>query len=215
MKQHITRWYETYWAQTWYRNTYLVRRARQIAQSIEEDRDWNNIHDAGCNFVCLAMIVGLDPARLASELSTQRYFFADATLRARHVSGKLGGLVWDQNAPHETKRHFKLTEVWHPRFARRVTISLSFVESRCTTHYLTAREIIDAMRRNHLHLVCGTNEHSHLVAGSIGDDYFLWDPDDTAMSIERMLVAKFTLRRFFDANIGETVEFWGYRCDIR
>ena len=63
----MEKWYDQYWAQNWYKNTYLVNKAEQITQAVNPPCEWNNIHDSGCNFTCLAMIVGVDPAYLTSD----------------------------------------------------------------------------------------------------------------------------------------------------
>ncbi len=215
MTQQRIDWYDEYWAQTWYRNTFLVRRATQIARGVDADRDWNSVYDAGCNFTCIAMIIGVNPAYLASTLSTQRFFYADAALQARRVTGKLGGMVWDQNAPDTRRRTFTVEHFWHPRLRRRVTITLSFVESRVTRCYETAVAIINAIRARGDHIVCGTDEHSHLVAGSIGNKYFLWDPSDIELTVEQTLAGEMTLKRLFQDNRARDIEFWRYRCDIQ
>ncbi len=207
-------WYRDYWAQTWYTNTFLVRRPRQIAQTVDADRDWNNVYDSGCNFTCIAMIVGIDPAYLASVLSTQRFFYADNTLSGQRLSGKRGGLVWDQNAPNAELRHITLTNLWHPRRRCRVTVTLRFVESIVTRNYREALRVVTAMHAAGGHVVCGTEEHSHLVVGSIAEDFALWDPDDTVVDVETNVSGGFTLRHLFQKYRGEAVEFWHYECDI-
>jgi len=207
-------WYRDYWAQTWYSNTFLVRRPRQIAQTVDADRDWNNVYDSGCNFTCIAMIVGIDPAYLASILSTQRFFYADNTLTSQRLSGKRGGLVWDRNAPNAELRHITLTSLWHPRRRCRVTVTARFVESIVTRNYREGLRVVAAMHAAGGHVVCGTEEHSHLVAGTIDEDFALWDPDDTVVDVETNLSGGFTLRHLFQKYRGEAVEFWHYECDI-
>ena len=95
-------WYERYESQCWYENTFLVNDFRQIARVIEKDREWNNIKDSGCNFTCIAMILGINPAQLASEIRKQdpSFFQADRTLKTKKLNGDGGFLVWDKNAPN-------------------------------------------------------------------------------------------------------------------
>jgi hypothetical protein len=207
-------WYRDYWAQTWYTNTFLVRRPRQIAQTVDNDRDWNNVYDSGCNFTCIAMIVGIDPAYLASTLSTQRFFYADSELMGQRLSGKRGGLVWDQNAPNTEVRNITLTNLWHPRRRCRVTVTLRYVDVVATRTYFDAVRVVTSIRAAGGHVVCGTDEHSHLVAGTVGSDFALWDPDETVVDVETNLSGQFTLRQLFQNHLGEVLEFWHYKCDI-
>lgn len=207
-------WYKDYWAQTWYKNTFLVRRPNQIAQVIDHDHEWNNIYDSGCNFSCLAMMVGIDPARLASELSSHNYFFADSSLPATYLAGKSGGLVWDQNAPHRGLKAIKLKNIWHPRRQRRVTIALRYVKTSTSRSYEEGRKLVAAIRDGGRHVICGPKDHSHLVAGTVDGDFFVWDPDDSETSVERNLAGEFTLRELFHECEGEPIEFWEYQVDV-
>lgn len=209
-------WYRDYWAQTWYKNTFLVRRPGQIAQAIGNDHEWNNLHDSGCNFTCLAMIVGIDPARLASELSSRQFFFADSSLPATYLTGKTGGLVWDRNAPHGGLKSIALENIWHPQLKRRASIKVGFVRKASTTRYEEGRRLTTAIHASGHHVVCGPRTHSHLVAGTVGDEFFVWDPDDSAdgTSVEDNLGGKFTLGKLFHEYAEERIEFWAYQCDV-
>lgn len=69
----MKQWYRQYYSQTWYANTFLVRRPNQIGRTFD-GKEWNNIYDSGCHFTCLATILAVDPARLASELKDEPFF---------------------------------------------------------------------------------------------------------------------------------------------
>lgn len=207
----LTRWYEEYWAQTWYKNTFLVQYPHQIAKAKGKHGDWNNIYDSGCNFTCLAMIVGIDPARLASLLSSQTYFLEDRNLPAKYLSDTKGGLVWDRNAPEEELPSVVLNDVWHPRLQRRTSIAIDFVQTFSTRSYAEGKRLVAMLRGRGSHIICGPEEHSHLVAGNVGASVYVWDPDDTQRSVEDNLAGCVTLRRLFEENRIEPIEFWEYR----
>jgi hypothetical protein len=210
----VTSWYPEYWAQTWYRNTFLVQRPDQIAKAKGRNGDWNNIYDSGCNFTCLAMIVGIDPARLASLLSSQTYFWEDPDLPAKHLADKTGGLVWDQNAPNQDMPSILIQDIWHPKLQRRTSITINYVGKVSTRSYREGEQIVVAMRDRGNHVIIGPEDHSHLVAGTVGSSFFVWDPDDTEISVESNIEGIFTLRRLFNNHIGRPIEFWEYKIDI-
>ena len=210
----MTSWYADYASQAWYGTTFLVRRPDQIAQCIGHEPVWNNLRDSGCNFTCLAMIVGIDPARMSSLLATRSYFLADSGLPARNLAGKRGGLVWDQNAPNALRTSFLLEEIWHPSLRCRTTVQVSFVSSVTTATYQRGKELISSIRAKGDHVICGPQAHSHLVAGVIGDDFFVWDPDDTQTSVEQNLSGALTLRELYSRCHGKEIELWRYRCEF-
>ena len=210
----MEQWYNEYFAQTWYKNTFLVRKPSQIGRVVDGDREWNNIYDSGCHFTCLATIIGVDPARLASKLSSESYFFSDATLRTKYLTGKFGGLVWDQNAPNGRLKNIEVDNFWHSKLDRRTKLSLSFQGIEITKNVSEGAGIIKAARKDGFHVVVGPREHSHLVAGMIDDQYFLWDPDDTDRPVEDFLSGKMRLGDIFDYYEGKTIEFWKYRLDL-
>jgi hypothetical protein len=219
----VKNWYKNYWAQTWYRNTFLVSRPDQIAQVIKGKREWNNVYDSGCNFTCLAMIIGIDPARLSSELSGKKLYFDndDEDYQAERLDGKREYLVWDQNAPQEGKHQtITLNNLWHSQFSRRVAITISFVEGDETRDYKKAHNHINSARKNGLHVICGPETHSYLAAGTIDNDFFLWDPNANSRknSIEDILKGEITLRRLFKEQIKKNnhkiIQLWNYRVDI-
>ena len=89
-------WYDNYESQCWYENTFLVNEFSQISRANEGNREWNNIEGSGCHFVCLSMIVGINPAYLSSELSKLKFFRADRSLKSTKLNGDPGYLVWGQ-----------------------------------------------------------------------------------------------------------------------
>ena len=211
----MERWYFEYWAQTWYRNTFLVRWPGQIGREIGKPRDWNNVHDSGCNFVCVAMILGIEPARLASHLSRRRYFAADRGSRGLTLAGRVGGLVWDQNRPHESDRTMRVAGVWDTRRGRRVTFTLRFVAAETAREHAEGVRIVARARQRGEHVICGPQEHAHLVAGRRGRDFYVWDPDETTIAVEDSLAGRFGLRRLFALNASEPIEFWRYELTVR
>ncbi|MBI5583937.1 MAG: hypothetical protein HY892_08950 [Deltaproteobacteria bacterium] len=211
---NVDQWYGEYWGQTWYKNSFLVRRPEQIAQARGHDREWNNIHDSGCNFTCLAMMVGVDPARLSSAMAALSFFFSDRTIPARYLTGRTGGLVWDQNEPYSRIKKVVMDNFWHSKLGRRTKITIQFKGETTTADYPKGKQVvIDARGKGH-HIICGSEEHSYLVAGSKGEDFFLWDPDDSKMPIEEILAGRVTLRHLFEEYAGEQIEFLKYRIDI-
>lgn len=208
----IESWYRTYWSQTWYANTFLVRRPDQVGRAVAGDREWNNVYDSGCNFTCLAMIVGIDPGRLASELRTANYFFADRNLPAKRLDGRLGGLVWDQNAPNRSRQLLVLENIWHPQLQRRTTITLNYIGTTATRSYVEAKARVAEIQRSGHHAICGPVEHSHLIAGKVDEDYFLWDPDGSEKSVEKNLAGEVRLRDLFRSYADSDIEFWEYEC---
>ena len=214
--QTMKTWYphEQYFSQAWYKNTFLVRRPTQIGKANTNERDWNNIHDTGCNFTCIAMLVGIDPARLASALSQQSFFYADYAAPATMLTGATGGLVWDANAPNEHIRSVRLSQLWHPRMKRRVTAVVRYKGYAKAKRHATALNVVKRARQRSQHVICGPFEHAHLVAGEIGDDYFVWDPDDTSVSVEDSLAGRFRLKQLFAENANEAIEFCFYSVEF-
>ncbi len=192
-----------------------MRQPHQIAREVTGERDWNNVYDSGCNFACIAMIVGIDPARLASELATKRFFAPDLSALARDLAGRRVRLVWDCNAPSAAREAIRLSHVWHQRLRRRTSFSLRYVGRTATRDHSEAVGSIAAARRRGLHVICGPEEHSHLVAGRIGRDFYVWDPDETEIAVEETLRGRFTLARLFRLYAGQPIEFWHYRLTVR
>lgn len=208
----MERWYATYWAQSWYRNTYLVRHPRQIGRESSGARDWNNVYDAGCNFTCIAMMLGIDPARLASELASESFFRADREAPARRIDGTRGPLVWDRNAPHERLPTVTLASLWLSPLRRRVTVKLTFVAEELASDHTDGKRIVGAAHRRGEHVIAGAQEHSLLVAGRSARDFYLWDPDDTSVPVECSLAGKLTLGDLFGYYAArEPIAFWRYR----
>jgi hypothetical protein len=210
----VTQWYSRYFSQTWYANTFLVRRPNQIARAIVSDCEWNNIFDSGCNFTCLAMILDVDPARLASELRNEKYFFADRSLPAKRLDGSHRGLVWDRNAPHSGLRTVCLNDFWHPTFKRRVSLTIRYVDKTSTSNYEEGCAQVAAIRAREHHVICGPQEHSYLVAGETNKGYFVWDPDGSERTVEDNLAGVLTLRGVFDEYPNEEIEFWEYSAIV-
>ena len=117
--------YPRFYAQSFYRNTFLVDKPQQIARAEKSDREWNNIAESGCHFTCMAMIGGVDPALLADAAIKQGYYQPDKDLPARALDGQRGPLVWDQNVPAKKGESFTFPKVWHAGQGR--LVDLEFV----------------------------------------------------------------------------------------
>lgn len=209
-------WYEEYWSQNWYKNTFLVSKPQQIAKVNKAKGEWNNIAESGCHFTCLAMIVGIDPARLASELSSKKIFLPDPKLQANRLSDTTGGLVWDQNAPHSGLKSVELKNIWHSRLRSETTVKISFIDKSSTTNHIDGINSVTGFHKQGLHVICGPDTHSVLVAGTTGKDFFLWDPDSSpgVTPIQQSLGGQYTLRDLFDRNKDEPIEFWAYQVEF-
>jgi hypothetical protein len=213
---NMENWYSEFWAQTWYRNTFLVQHPYQIGRALAGDQEWNNLYDSGCNFTCLAMIIGIDPARLASELSIlQKPFFQrDPALPAMTLAGQYSGLVWDRNSPDKGKL-LTIPKIWHSKRSSYMKIGIKLRAIKPTHELNDGIKYVMKARSSGHHVICGTTDHSHLVAGSIRkNEYFLWDPDGEEVEIEKNLSGKVTLKQLFDENPGEIVEFWIYEVSF-
>lgn len=210
-EKDVERWYPYYFSQGWYRNTFLIPRLRQSGTSTEahlpigcrwdkeyEEHHWNTVEDCGCNFVCLAMIIGVDPAYLASALSAKDFFQAD---------GKFGNLPWDGNRP-EVGQPIKLRNLWLPELRQSCNVTLSRVSvgKRRISSAASAergRSNIKRGTEEGLHAVCGAIGHSALVAGRATADYFLFDPDlEAGRSPRKMWVG----RHLFGDMCGNAIE---------
>ena len=200
-------WYpsENYKSQTWYRNTFLVKRFSHIAKVVSgsENKGWNNMADSGCHFACLAMIIGCDPAYLASVLSTVRpdYFRFDPSQKAVRLNDqKAIEFVWDMNKPHTVDRPVHIPNLWlgQKGFAD-VTVVLKTVSK--IINYPTVVKEIAALRRKRLHIICGEAAHSMLVAGYQQGSYRLWEPDTSMLTnaqIREMIQKGIALNQIWD-----------------
>ena len=213
-------WYERYESQCWYENTFLVNDFRQIARVIEKDREWNNIKDSGCNFTCIAMILGINPAQLASEIRKQdpSFFQADRTLKTKKLNGDGGFLVWDKNAPNEQHSKLSLSNIIHPTKGK-TDLNLRFVKIEKTSDIEQAKDIIKNAKKNGLEIICGYDDHSRLVAGEKAGTYFLWDPDTIETDWQKNINGEYTIEWFFheynklDEYKNKKAEFWHYSLD--
>ncbi|MBZ0254340.1 MAG: hypothetical protein K8I02_13445 [Candidatus Methylomirabilis sp.] len=133
---------------------------------------WNSVEDCGCNFVCLAMIIGVDPAYLASTLSAGGFFEADPDF---------GGLPSDMDKP-EVGKSIEFGELWLPEIQRACKVELRRVPGETGDEVSAdsvrrARSVLKGELAKSRHVVCGPEHHSVLVAGRTTADFFLFDPD--------------------------------------
>lgn len=207
----MDQWYMHYFSQTWYANTFLVKRPSQIAHiNSGIQGGWNNIYDSGCHFTCLAMMLNIDPGRLASELRNKKYFYADENFPSERLNGVKGGLVWDRNAPHAGLESVLINNFWHITLERRISLELRYIGTTSTIDYEQGCEEINAIRSRGNHVICGPEEHSFLAAGETCEGYYVWDPDGSETTVEQNLEGAMTLRNVFNAYPGHKIEFWEY-----
>ncbi len=224
------RWYAHYESQCWYTNTYLVNELKQIGRARSQLREWNNIYGSGCNFVCLAMMLELNPAYLASLLAARGFFRPDIATRAWQLDGierrraAQTFLVWDANRPYPEGQSVSFRRFWHP-LRGRVSCRLTLEEIKAAASLEEAARLIGRARRARLHVICGYDDHSHLVAGTSGRQYFLWDPVSDErhwhfkLSVEDNIGGRYTLKRFFAIRTrqrqfrGLKPQFWIYRLE--
>lgn len=208
-------WYQNYWSQAWYKRSYLVNAHEEIGRATVNDKEWNNIDESGCNFTCLAMIVGIDPAYLTTTLLGKDFFLPDASLPATYLNRSKGGLVWDRNRPCKPGASVTTNPFWHPGRQQRVEATISFHGIVTKTRDLAeARRAIESIRAAGRHVIFGPTSHSHLVAGVAHDDYFVWDPDDEDQDWSGKCIPKgeLSLADVFAAYPDRRMkfEFWDY-----
>jgi hypothetical protein len=91
---------------------------------------------------------------------------------------------------------------------------VTFISSKAVRTYRDGEKLVSAVHASGDHIICGPEAHSYLVAGTVGDDFVIWDPDDTQVSVEQNLAGGLTLRDLFRQFTGEPIEFWRYRCEF-
>lgn len=221
-------WYDQYESQCWYTNTFLVNHPRQIARARNEYREWNNINECGCNFVCIAMMLGINPAYLASLLAAQKFFRIDKLCPATPIfnSQTSKGLVWDETRPYPVGEKLAIRRFWHPNRGRGSCV-VTLVDIQRAANERAASRIIKAARRKGLHVICGYDDHSHLIAGQSRGKYFIWDPVSDErhwhfrLTAEDNVAGRYSLERFFRVRStqkefrGEQPQFWLYRLEWR
>ena len=113
-------WYDetSYQSQNWYSSTFLVHHFKDISRATGSNKEWNNIKDSGCHFTCISMILGINPAYLASILRSSRkhYFLSDKTIPSKKInSDEDTHLVWDKNRPSEVDEKIIANNVYIPK----------------------------------------------------------------------------------------------------
>ncbi len=202
-------WYGSYESQCWYVNTFLVNELKQIGRARGELKEWNNIYGSGCNFVCLAMMLEINPGYFASLLAVQRFFKPDIETPAWQLDGierrrpASTFLVWDANRPYPEGQSIRLRTFWHPMRGR-VACRLTLLKILTAGDLREATTLIAGARRSGLHVICGYDDHSHLVAGKSRSGYFLWDPVSDErhwhfkLSVEDNISGRYSLKRFLE-----------------
>jgi len=212
----LTSWYDKYESQCWYKNTFLVKNPSQISQATSGDREWNNIEGSGCNFVCLSMIIGINPAHIASYLKdTNGYFGIDKSLASKNLKGESTHLVWDRNKPSFKGDEITIKEIHHPeKGITNVTVKLEIIEME--SDIVKARELITKHKSDGKHIICGYDDHSRLVAGTKSGEYYLWDPDLESTKLDDNINGEHSLDWFYSMYASEkkyankSAEYWVY-----
>lgn len=197
----MEKWYK-YESQCWYRNTFLVNRPSEISFATTQDNTgWNNIYDAGCHFVCLAMIIGINPAYLASTLGENKnHFKEDDGIDSLFLNGTEGLLIWDQNKPDKKNQELILKSMQHPEYGF-TDINIKLIDKKYTNDEKLASDIIRSARSKSRHVICGYDDHSRLVAGINSNKFFLWDPDTSTFpknkGLKKHLNGDYDLEKFY------------------
>ena len=208
-------WYKKYESQCWYKNTFLVNKFTQISKVDKRNGEWNNIYGSGCHFVCLSMIIGINPAYLSSELKKLNFFSSDRSLKSKNLKGNKTFLVWDKNEPHNKYKDVTIPNVLHSELGL-VDVSINFIEIIKTNSISDANKLIKENRSKGNHIICGYEDHSRLVAGTNNSRYFLWDPDLDETDITKNINGKYSLEWFYEIYKNEKdyskkiAEYWVY-----
>lgn len=212
-------WYDKYESQCWYKNTFLVSEFHQISKVDVKDGEWNNIEGSGCHFVCLSMMIGINPAYLASKLKCSNYFKLDRSLKSKKLDGTSSFLVWDKNEPSKKNPVVEIKNVYHP-VKGVVDITIRFLEIIKTNDINETNVLIEKNKFKGNHVICGYGDHSRLVAGKDNDNYYLWDPDLSETEIQKNILGEYDLRWFYNlySNDGdfsnEVAEYWVYAVEF-
>ncbi|WP_434633140.1 hypothetical protein [Vibrio sp. SCSIO 43086] len=196
----MTSWYNYFQSQCWYRNTYLVNNHYDVVEK-------NNIYNSGCHFTCLSMMLNVNAAVLSSELSKQYYFEKGGS-----------GFVWDNNKPNEEG-----ISVCVPFLVTQngivENIKITLVKKARNIRVTEAPKFIKEHHAQGQHLICGNSEHSLLVAGEIDGNYFVWNPDTSGNSDEKVLINKnlsgeHTIDWLYsNYGVRNQIEFWVYQVE--
>ena len=184
-------WYKKhhYQSQNWYSSTFLVHYFKDISKVDRRKGEWNNIEESGCHFVCLSMMLGVNPAYLASKLRENRkhYFLSDSSLSAKRLnSGENTKLVWDRNYPSSEGEYIEVKNIYLPSRGF-CNVSLELKNYKQTHELHTTTDSILKAKKKGLHIICGSADHSLIIVGSRNKNNFLfWDPDTSEMNVKEV-----------------------------
>lgn len=213
-------WYDSFQSQCWYKNTFLINSPKQISRVNKGDREWNNIEGSGCHFVCLSMILGMNPAYLASKLAELNFFKIDRSLPSTKLDLTPSYLVWDKNEPYKNTPSITIDNVFYSNKNKLCDITINFLDIIETNNIQEANEIIKNHRLKGNHIICGYSDHSRLVSGVKNKKYFLWDPDLTETNIADNISGTYDLNWFYNLYstqkeyTNRKAEYWIYSIDI-
>ncbi|RYU62724.1 hypothetical protein ERW51_18715, partial [Aliivibrio finisterrensis] len=196
-RSSMKNWYQMFQSQTWFRNTYLVNNHYDV-------REKNNIYNSGCHFTCLSMMLNVNAAFLASELSKKYYFEKDEQ-----------GLVWDRNKPSEVGDCISIPFIVTPQGVMK-DIKVTLIEKVSISSVNKAEIYINDKHNENLHLICGNASHSLLVAGIKDKSFFVWDPDtswlyDEIVLINQNINGENTIAWLYEQyGKDESIEFWAF-----
>ncbi|MGL6313938.1 hypothetical protein [Vibrio sp. WXL103] len=198
MKNNAIYWYPKFESQHWYENTYLVNNLNEIA--CNKDNESNSVFDSGCHFTCLAMIIGVNPAHLATLYKNKRLFEYNPSCE----------LVWDCNKPYycDVTIHLKNVYVGSLKYDK---ITVTLLKKTDISSIENIDRFILESRSKDEHLVFGGEDHSLLVAGRCCDKFVYWDPNSDFDSIENNFNGSQTIESFLEKH--EKISFWHYNVE--
>ena len=184
-------WYDknSYQSQNWYSSTFLVHHFKDISRAKKGSKEWNNVEESGCHFTCFSMIMGVNPAQLASKLRSSRkhYFLSDSSIPSIKLNTEQSShLVWDKNNPSEVGEKVCIDNIFIPSKGC-CNVSLELTQVNESPSLIEATSWINQKKREGLHIIAGPESHSFLVAGmNYKKQLLVWDPDTSSKSPEKI-----------------------------
>ena len=224
-------WYKEYYCQSWYPQTYVVNNILEIVRYKEKENDKeiveNSIKHCGCHLTCYAMMVNIDPARLAGACSMSKKKKGLGQFKKSkkdEFDVKSWVVTKEPKTRLDIKKPVKIT--WHMPWSFSVPIQVidngrkhrkmhtceySFMISHDHAskpkNFLDLKDLNTFIRKHkskNTAIIVGPVDHSLLVAGTNRQgDYFVWDPDiedfqDEYMTVEQMLNGQYTLQKMIE-----------------
>ena len=221
-------WYKEYYCQSWYPQTYVVNKTTEISRykenRNEKDVAENTIKNCGCHLTCYAMMVNIDPARLAGACSLSKRLKGSGRFR-RSKKDEFQIKSWFVTEGLQTSLKTQKPEAvtWQMPWSFSVPIQVidnsgkhrrmgNCEYSFMVTHdhaskqksFLDLKDLNTFIRKHkskNTAIIVGPKDHSLLVAGTnCQGEHFVWDPDiedfqGDFMTVEQMLNGQYTLQK--------------------